>query len=100
MKTDVLKMDKNGPDEDMNAIEQQKNYYEKYWTHGHTQYSGDNQGYAANLRKWMGAELEGVARDAAILEVGCGDASFTRDLGTYSSRVTAFTRVMCSRATA
>ena len=25
----------------MNAIQQQKDYYEKYWTTGHDQYSGD-----------------------------------------------------------
>lgn len=73
----------------MSAIEQQKDYYEKYWTLGQAQYSGDNQGYAENLRKWMAAELRNSAREAAILEVGCGDASFTRNLGTYSSRVTA-----------
>jgi len=73
----------------MNVINQQKDYYEKYWTLGHTQYSGDNQGYAGNLRKWMAAELRDIARDTPILEVGCGDASFTRHLGTYSSKVTA-----------
>lgn len=73
----------------MKAIEQKKDYYEKYWTAGHAQYSGDNQGYAANLRHWMHAQLLNIPRDAAILEVGCGDASFTRSLGTYSSRVTA-----------
>ena len=73
----------------MNAIQQQRDYYEKYWTDGHTQYSGDNQGYAANLRKWMHAQLQEIARDAAILEVGCGDGSFTRNLAEHSSRVTA-----------
>jgi ubiquinone/menaquinone biosynthesis C-methylase UbiE len=73
----------------MKAIQQQKDYYEKYWSAGQTQYSGDNQGYAANLRHWMHAQMLGLPGDAAILEVGCGDASFTRSLGTYSSRVTA-----------
>lgn len=73
----------------MKAIEQQKEYYEKYWTAGHDRYSGDKQGYAANLRNWMHAELQGIPLDATILEVGCGDASFTRNLGAYSSRVTA-----------
>lgn len=73
----------------MNAIEQQKDYYEKYWTTGHARYSGDNQGYAANLRNWMGLELRDIAGNAAILEVGCGDGSFTRNLAEYSSRVTA-----------
>ncbi len=73
----------------MNAVQQQKDYYEKYWTTGHTQFSGDNQGYAPNLRSWMRAELKDIARDATILEVGCGDGSFTRDLAEHSSRVTA-----------
>ena len=73
----------------MNAIQQQKDYYEKYWTAGQAQYSGGNQGYAANLRKWMRAQLRDLADDAAILEVGCGDGSFTRNLAEHSSRVTA-----------
>ena len=73
----------------MNALQPQKDYYEKYWTTGHAQFSGDNQGYAANLRNWMHAELRGLSDDAPILEVGCGDGSFTRSLAGYSSRVTA-----------
>jgi len=73
----------------MNATQQQKDYYEKYWTAGHAQYSGDHQGYAANFRNWMRAQLRDIAGDAAILEVGCGDGSFTRSLAEHSSRVTA-----------
>ncbi|HZV34281.1 MAG TPA: methyltransferase domain-containing protein [Verrucomicrobiae bacterium] len=73
----------------MNAIEQNKDYYEKYWIDGRTQYSGDNQGYAANFRRWIRAELRGIATNAAILEVGCGDASFTKTLAEHSSCVTA-----------
>ena len=73
----------------MNAIEQQKDYYDKYWTTGHDQFSGNNQGYAGNLRKWMAAQLRGLPKDAPILEVGCGDGSFTRSLAGHSSRVTA-----------
>jgi ubiquinone/menaquinone biosynthesis C-methylase UbiE len=72
----------------MNAT-QSKEYYEEYWTKGHDQYSGGLQGYAANLRAWMRAELQGIAADAPILEVGCGDASFTQNLAKHSSRVTA-----------
>ena len=73
----------------MNAIQQQKDYYDQYWTSGHTQYSGDNQGYAANFRNWMRTQLRGLPGDANILEVGCGDGSFTRNLAEHSSRVTA-----------
>ena len=73
----------------MNATQQQKDYYEDYWTTGHGQYSGDLQGYATNLRSWMRAELREIADDAPILEVGCGDGSFTRNLAVLSSRVTA-----------
>jgi 2-polyprenyl-3-methyl-5-hydroxy-6-metoxy-1,4-benzoquinol methylase len=73
----------------MNAIQQQKDYYERYWTSGHAQYSGDNQGYAANLRNWMQTQLRDITGNPTILEVGCGDGSFTRSLAEHSSRVTA-----------
>jgi ubiquinone/menaquinone biosynthesis C-methylase UbiE len=73
----------------MNAIPQQKSYYEKYWTEGHEGYSGDRQGYAGNFRNWMRTELEGLPHSSEVLEVGCGDASFTKSLAEYSPRVTA-----------
>ena len=73
----------------MNATQPQKDYYDEYWTTGHGQYSGDLQGYATNLRSWMRAELRDIADDAPVLEVGCGDGSFTRSLAELSSRVTA-----------
>lgn len=73
----------------MNAIPQQKSYYEKYWAEGRNGYSGDKQGYAANFRNWMHTELRGLSHQSAVLEVGCGDASFTRNLAEHSPRVTA-----------
>jgi SAM-dependent methyltransferase len=75
----------------MSAIPQpqQKGYYEKYWTEGHAVYSGDQQGYADNFRRWMRAELKGLPKSAGILEVGCGDASFTKSLAEFTSRLTA-----------
>jgi SAM-dependent methyltransferase len=73
----------------MNAIPQQKSYYEKYWTEGHEGYSGDRQGYAGNFRNWMRTELEGLPHSKEVLEVGCGDASFTKSLAECSPRVTA-----------
>jgi len=73
----------------MNAIPQQKSYYGKYWTEGHEVYSGDKQGYAGNFRDWMRAELEGLPHNHKVLEVGCGDASFTKSLAEISPRVTA-----------
>src|SRR5271169_3958306 len=73
----------------MNAIQQQKDYYEAYWTSGRAQYSGDHQGYAGNFRNWMHAQLRDIAGNATILEVGCGDGSFTRSLAEHSPRVTA-----------
>ena len=72
----------------MNAT-QQKDYYEDYWTRGHDQYSGGLQGYAENLRAWMRFELQDIPPETPILEVGCGDASFTQNLADLSSRVTA-----------
>jgi len=73
----------------MNTAQQHKGYYEQYWIDGRDGYSGESQGYAANFRNWMHAELKGLPRDARILEVGCGDASFTKSLAEYSSDVTA-----------
>src|SRR5512140_1586125 len=73
----------------MNATQPQKDYYDEYWTTGRDQYSGDLQGYATNLRSWMRAELRDIADDAPVLEVGCGDGSFTKTLAEHSSRVTA-----------
>jgi ubiquinone/menaquinone biosynthesis C-methylase UbiE len=72
----------------MSASQQQKDYYERYWTEGRRGYSGDSQGYAANFRNWMYEELKRLPRNARILEVGCGDAAFTKSLAEYSSCVT------------
>jgi len=66
-----------------------KRYYEKYWANGQLGYSGDSQGYAANLRRWMHRLLKDIPRETRLLEVGCGDGAFTRDLATHSARVTA-----------
>jgi SAM-dependent methyltransferase len=71
------------------TVPQIKNYYETYWSAGRQTFSGANQGYAPNLRRWMAAELHDLPPDAPVLEVGCGDASFTTELARYSSRVTA-----------
>jgi SAM-dependent methyltransferase len=69
--------------------QQMKDYYESYWASGHDQYSGEKQGYADNFRKWMRTELKDLPRESTILEVGCGDASFTRHLAEFSPDVTA-----------
>src|SRR4249920_1366050 len=69
--------------------QQIKDHYETYWSAGKQTFSGSNQGYAMNLRRWMASELRGLAPDAPVLEVGCGDASFTTDLAKLSSQVTA-----------
>ena len=73
----------------MSATQLHKGYYEKYWVEGRAGYSGEVQGYAANFRNWMRAELTDLPRDARILEVGCGDGAFTRNLAEHSSNVTA-----------
>ena len=73
----------------MNIVEQQKNYYEKYWENGRNHFSGSKQGYARNFRDWMHKELKDLAPASQILEVGCGDASFTTCLAEYSQSVTA-----------
>jgi len=73
----------------MNTATQNQNYYETYWTTGKNTFSGDKQGYAENFRRWMQAELGDLPPNSPILEVGCGDASFTKELARYSPDVTA-----------
>ncbi len=73
----------------MNAVPQIKNYYESYWAHGKSTFSGARQGYATNFCRWMSRELAGLDREAPILEVGCGDGSFTTELAKHSNDVTA-----------
>lgn len=73
----------------MNIATQNQSYYESYWTHGKKTFSGSNQGYAGNFRRWMAAELSGLPPLSHVLEVGCGDASFTQELVKYAPDVTA-----------
>jgi SAM-dependent methyltransferase len=73
----------------MSTKQQLKDYYEDYWSSGRDTYSGENQGYAVNFRNWMHTELQALPAGSRILEVGCGDASFTRHLAEYSANVTA-----------
>lgn len=67
----------------------QSDFYNKYWVESADAYSGERAGYAQNFRRWMGRKLTGLSREAEILEVGCGDASFTAELRRFSDRVTA-----------
>lgn len=73
----------------MSILSQGRSYYDTYWTTGKQTFSGANQGYAPNFRRWMKRQLAGLPAGAPILEVGCGDGSFTQDLAQYSSNVTA-----------
>ena len=68
---------------------QLKDYYEKYWTSGRAIVSGERQSYASSFAQWMHAELKNLPLESKILEVGCGDASFTRLLAQHASGVTA-----------
>jgi SAM-dependent methyltransferase len=73
----------------MSTVPQIKGYYESYWNTGKETFSGDNQGYAENFRRWMASHLAGIPSDTPLLEVGCGDGSFTKELVRYSQTVTA-----------
>jgi ubiquinone/menaquinone biosynthesis C-methylase UbiE len=42
-----------------------------------------------NFRRWIYAELKDLPRGSSILDVACGDASFTRLLSKFSADVTA-----------
>lgn len=71
------------------TVPQIKKHYETYWSTGGKFFSGSNQGYARNFRRWMAAELADLPNDSPVLEVGCGDATFTAELAKYSPKVTA-----------
>ncbi len=73
----------------MSTVTQNQNYYEAYWASGKETFSGSKQGYAPNFRRWIKAELSDLPPGAPVLDVGCGDASFTQELAKYSSSVTA-----------
>ncbi len=68
---------------------QNKKFYDTYWSTNRKTFSGSNQGYAPNLRRWMDEELRDLPSSAPVLEVGCGDGSFTTDLAQKFSAVTA-----------
>lgn len=65
----------------------QKAFYDKYWIETGESHSGDKTGYAANFRRWMAQNLEDFVASDEILELGCGDASFTRDLARFTKNV-------------
>lgn len=71
------------------TVTQNKKFYDAYWSTNRKTFSGSNQGYAPNLRRWMKHELRDLPRTARVLEVGCGDGSFTTDLAAKFSSVTA-----------
>jgi ubiquinone/menaquinone biosynthesis C-methylase UbiE len=74
--------------ETVEPVTQNKTFYDKYWSTNRKTFSGSNQGYAPNLRRWMKDELRTVLRTAPVLEVGCGDGSFTTNLAEQFSSVT------------
>ncbi len=67
----------------------QKGFYDNYWIAEGGSHSGGRAGYAQNFCRWMAENLSGMPKTDTILEVGCGDASFTRELARYSDRVSA-----------
>lgn len=71
------------------TVPQIKGYYETYWNKGKATFSGDQQGYAENFRRWMADEFRHRPKDSAVLEVGCGDGSFTKELAKHSNNVVA-----------
>lgn len=73
----------------MSTVPQIKGYYESYWNTGKATFSGDQQGYAENFRNWMSSHLSNLPAGTPILEVGCGDGSFTKELARYSPDITA-----------
>ncbi len=70
-------------------VPQIKSYYETYWSAGKQTFSGATYGYAPNFRRWMTEELNDLPATTPVIEVGCGDASFTTDLAKKFTSVTA-----------
>lgn len=70
------------------ADHSQQAFYDRYWKEGEQTYSGDRQGYALFFRRFMKRHLSTLPRDCRLLEIGCGDGSFTRDLLAFSKNVT------------
>jgi SAM-dependent methyltransferase len=71
------------------TVPQIKSYYETYWSAGKKTFSGATYGYAPNFRRWMSEELRDLPATTPVIEVGCGDASFTTDLAKHFSSVVA-----------
>jgi SAM-dependent methyltransferase len=53
---------------------------------------------ANNFRRWIHAELKDLPRGSSILDVACGNASFTRLLSKFSADVTALHSTACVAA--
>lgn len=71
------------------TVPQIKSYYETYWSEGKKTFSGATYGYAPKFRRWMNEELRDLPPATPVIEVGCGDASFTTDLAKHFSGVIA-----------
>jgi SAM-dependent methyltransferase len=67
----------------------QKGFYDNYWIKEGNTHSGARAGYARNFCLWMAENLKGLSKTDPILEVGCGDASFTKELSHFSANVSA-----------
>jgi ubiquinone/menaquinone biosynthesis C-methylase UbiE len=65
-----------------------RNFYDVYWNQ-RGERSGDRCGYAPNFRRWMNSCLKEFNRKESLLEVGCGDCQFTKDLRKFTDNMTA-----------
>ncbi len=61
---------------------QESKFYDHYWSEG-IRHSGKLTGYAPNFHRWIYKELSGINPEINILDVGCGDGSFTKKLALY-----------------
>jgi len=73
----------------VNNEQKLENYYESYQAKRALEAYEQEEHVVKNFRRWIYAELKDLPRGSSILDVACGDASFTRLLSKFSADVTA-----------
>jgi SAM-dependent methyltransferase len=73
----------------VNTKQKLENYCESYQARREADVDEEEVHVVKNFRRWIYAELKDLSRGSSILDVACGDASFTRLLSRFSADVTA-----------
>ena len=73
----------------MNTEQKSGTYRENHQARREADIDEEEEHVVKNFRRWIYAELKDLPRGSSILDVACGDASFTRLLSRFSADVTA-----------